>query len=134
MQKQSINIIWFKRDLRFTDHEPLYYAQQSGLPMLLLYIFEPSVMAYVDSDVRHWRFVYESLCDMNEKLRSFSGRLYICHHEVQYVFEQLIKQFNITGIYSSQETGNAITYARDKRIKNGLVNITYRGTNTKPTV
>ena len=117
MQKQSINIIWFKRDLRFTDHEPLYYAQQSGLPMLLLYIFEPSVMAYVDSDVRHWRFVYESLCDMNEKLRSFSGRLYICHHEVQYVFEQLIKQFNITGIYSSQETGNAITYARDKRIK-----------------
>ena len=65
MEKQKINIVWFKRDLRFTDHEPLYFAQQSGLPLLLVYIFEPSVMSYHDSDVRHWRFVYESLKEMN---------------------------------------------------------------------
>ncbi len=58
MQKQEINIVWFKRDLRFTDHEPLYFAQKNGLPILLIYIFEPSVMSYPDSDTRHWRFFY----------------------------------------------------------------------------
>jgi deoxyribodipyrimidine photolyase len=67
---QAINIVWFKRDLRFTDHEPLYFARQSNLPMLLVYIFEPSVMAYPDSAIRHWRFVYESLVEMKEKLKS----------------------------------------------------------------
>jgi len=51
MAKQEINIVWFKRDLCFTDHEPLYFAQQSNLPLLLVYIFEPSVMACPDSAV-----------------------------------------------------------------------------------
>jgi len=77
LEKQSINIVWFKRDLRFTDHEPLYTAQQEGLPILLLYCFEPSVMAYEDSDVRHWRFVYESLLEMQTKLKDLNARLYI---------------------------------------------------------
>ena len=26
--RQQVNMVWFKRDLRFTDHEPLYSAQQ----------------------------------------------------------------------------------------------------------
>jgi deoxyribodipyrimidine photo-lyase len=63
--KQEINVVWLKRDLRFTDHEPLFFAQQSSLPLLLIYIFEPSVMGHHDSDVRHWRFVHESLMEMN---------------------------------------------------------------------
>jgi len=67
-------MVWFKRDLRFTDHEPLYLAQQSDLPVLLVYIFEPSVMAYPDSDVRHWRFVYESLKEMNAKLNGCNSK------------------------------------------------------------
>jgi deoxyribodipyrimidine photolyase len=49
--KQEIAIIWFKRDLRFTDHAPLYYAQQQALPVLLIYCFEPSVMQYADSEI-----------------------------------------------------------------------------------
>ena len=61
MNKKTINIIWFKRDLRFVDHEPLYLAQQEDIPILLLYFFEPSVMSYDDSDERHWRFIYESI-------------------------------------------------------------------------
>jgi len=59
--KQKINIVWFKRDLRFTDHEPLCLAQQQDIPVLFVYFFEPSLMAYDDSDTRHWRFVFESL-------------------------------------------------------------------------
>jgi len=29
-----INIVWFKRDLRLRDHEPLARAQAAGLPVL----------------------------------------------------------------------------------------------------
>ena len=72
MKKEEINIVWFKRDLRLQDHEPLHNAQQSKLPFLLIYIFEPSVMAYDDSDVRHWRFVFESLKEIKPELFIFS--------------------------------------------------------------
>ncbi|NCX96243.1 MAG: deoxyribodipyrimidine photo-lyase [Chitinophagia bacterium] len=102
MNKQTINIVWYKRDLRFTDHEPLVAAQEAGIPVLLLYCFEPSVMAYADSDVRHWRFVYESLTDMQKRLLEYGGKIAVVHHEVP--------------VYSYKETGNKLTYNRDKEV------------------
>lgn len=114
MNKQEINIVWFKRDLRLTDHEPLHLAQQSELPFLMIYIFEPSVMSYHDSSARHWRFVYESLTDMNNKLKKENARIYIFHSEAEEVFHLLANHFVIRTIYSSQETGNGLTFARDK--------------------
>jgi len=29
VEQKKVNIMWFKRDLRFTDHEPLFMAQQA---------------------------------------------------------------------------------------------------------
>ena len=116
MGKQAINIVWFKRDLRFIDHEPLYFAQKSELPFLLVYIFEPSVMAYHDSDIRHWRFVYESLCEMNGKLKSANAQIAIFQNEAPVVFKTLIHHFAINTVFSSQEIGNGLTYERDKAL------------------
>jgi deoxyribodipyrimidine photo-lyase len=117
MINQEINIVWFKRDLRFTDHEPLYFAQKSKLPLLLVYFFEPSVMQHHDSDVRHWRFVYESLRCMNEKLKSFNAKIFVFHNETSLVFEKLAQTFSINTVFSSQEIGNGLTFERDKAMK-----------------
>ena len=112
-EKPSINIVWFKRDLRFTDHEPLYAAQQEALPVLLLYCFEPSVMAYPDSDERHWRFVFESIQDMLPKLAAVQGKLFYVHNEARAVFESLLQHYHIHTIFSHEEVGNQITFQRD---------------------
>lgn len=113
MNKKKVNIIWFKRDLRFTDHEPLYLAQQENIPVLLIYFFEPSVMAYDDSDVRHWRFIYESLQEMQSKITTHGAQIYYFHNEVQTVFEQLCSLYEIKTVFSHQEIGNKITFDRD---------------------
>jgi deoxyribodipyrimidine photo-lyase len=60
---KTVNIVWFKRDLRFIDNEALF-SYNSGLPLVLIYCFEPTVMNSPDSDVRHWRFIYESIQDL----------------------------------------------------------------------
>jgi deoxyribodipyrimidine photo-lyase len=122
MLKQEINIVWFKRDLRFVDHEPLYFAHQSKLPLLLIYVFEPSIMSYDDSDVRHSRFVYESLKEMNQKLQKANTQIYIFHNEVEKVFATLVKSYTVNTVFSSQETGNHLTYARDKAMKVFFIN------------
>lgn len=113
MSKKAINIVWFKRDLRVTDHEPLYYAQQSDLPILLLYFFEPTVMAYDDSDVRHWRFVNESIQDLQTKLDSVEAKLYFFHNEVKTVFDEITKVYDVKAVFSHQEIGNKVTFDRD---------------------
>ncbi len=115
--KQEIVIVWFKRDLRFTDHEPLYYAQKQNLPVLLLFCFEPSVMNYDDSDVRHWRFVHQSLEEMQYKLADLNSQVYVFHDEVKTVFKKLSEHYHIQKIFSHQETGNKVTYDRDLLIQ-----------------
>lgn len=115
--RQEIVIVWLKRDLRFTDHEPLYYAQKQHLPILLLYCFEPSVMNNYDSDVRHWRFVYQSLQDMQLRLAGFNSQIYIFHGEILDVFGNIAEKYLIKTIFSHQEVGNRVTYERDRAVK-----------------
>ena len=117
MSLSSVNIVWFKRDLRLVDHEPLDLAVNSGHPMILIYVFEPTVMEYDDSDIRHWRFVYQSLSDMQKKLDQVGGKIYVFHKEVKAVFEWISKQVKIYTVFSSQEIGNKLTFDRDKEMK-----------------
>ena len=113
MNKKPVNIVWFKRDLRFTDNEALFHAHQSGLPLLLVYFFEPSVMNYDDADTRHWRFIYESIQDLQRKLNVSNTKIYFFHNEAETVFSELVEYFDIQTVFSHQEIGNKITFDRD---------------------
>jgi deoxyribodipyrimidine photo-lyase len=113
LNKKAINIVWFKRDLRFIDNEALFHAQQSGLPFLLVYIFEPSVMKYDDADIRHWRFIYESIQELQKKLNPSNNKIYFFHNEAKLVFSEIIRTFDVKSIFSHQEIGNKITFDRD---------------------
>ena len=62
--KQAINIVWLKRDIRSQDHLPLWKAEQSSLPYLIVYIFEPHLIAYKDTSLRHLQFIYHSLLEL----------------------------------------------------------------------
>ena len=117
MEKQKINIVWFKRDLRLTDHAPLVAALLENIPTVLLYCFEPSIMTGEDSDVRHWRFIYESIIDMQLELNKKNAKLYYFHDEVKTVLLGLLEVYDIQNIYSHIEVGNKKTYDRDLNIQ-----------------
>lgn len=114
---QSINILWFKRDLRITDHVPLQNAIESGLPTLLVYIYEPSVIDAPEYDERHWRFIWESLASIKQELKKYQIDLFIFHNEVINVLTRIKTKYNIHSVYSHEETGIAITYNRDKAVQ-----------------
>ncbi|MEM1408870.1 MAG: deoxyribodipyrimidine photo-lyase, partial [Bacteroidota bacterium] len=78
---ENVNIVWFKRDIRLLDHEPLYYASLDNSPVILLTFLEPSLMALPMSDSRHWRFVSQSVADLNKRLKKYNGELHLVHGE-----------------------------------------------------
>jgi len=53
----SLTVMWFKRDLRLTDHEPLNYALETGTSLLLLYVVEPALLGDPHYRGRHWHFI-----------------------------------------------------------------------------
>ncbi|MEM5532274.1 deoxyribodipyrimidine photo-lyase [Pseudoalteromonas arctica] len=113
----KINIVWFKRDLRLSDHQPLKNAFSNGLPTLLLYNFEPLLLEDAHYNERHWRFVYQSVVELNKQLARFNACVYIFNLNMSDLLESLKAQFEIVNIFSHQEIGLNNTFERDKAIK-----------------
>ncbi len=112
----SVSLVWFKRDLRLRDHQPLCDALARGRPVLLMYCFEPQLIDDPRYSDRHWRFVGQSLKDMNDQLRAFNSRIYVFHGDALAVIQALHRELRISAIYSHEETGVALTYARDQAV------------------
>jgi len=112
----TFDIVWFKRDLRLSDHAPLMYAIENGNPLLLIYFFEPAIINAPQSDSRHWRFVYQSIVELNKELSKYNSKVVIVYDEVAPTLLSLFEKHNIENIYSYQEIGLQITYDRDKEV------------------
>lgn len=115
--RQPVNIVWLKRDLRTHDHSPLQAAEQAGLPYFIIYIFEPSIIQYPDTSERHLQFQYHSITQLNKKLALYNRQVSLFYAEAIQAFNEIYKQYQIQTIFSYQESGTQITYDRDKQVK-----------------
>ncbi len=114
---ETINVVWLKRDLRTQDHAPLYVAEGLGIPYIILYCFEPSMLDYPDTSVKHLQFAYHSIKSLNKQLAATEKEVSICYAEAVEVFQHLIANYRINKVYSYQESGIQLTWNRDKTIK-----------------
>lgn len=62
--ERKLNIVWFKRDLRLQDHEPLTKACQLNVPVCCLHIIEPALWEQPDFSARQYQFYLECLTDL----------------------------------------------------------------------
>ena len=114
---QTVNIVWFKRDLRLTDHTPLFNAISSDRPTILLYIFEPSLLNNPHYSERHWRFVWQSLECMNETLAHHGHQVSVMQGDALECFQEIQSKYRIDTVYSHQEIGLNCTFERDRLLK-----------------
>ena len=110
-----MQIVWFKRDLRVDDNRALASAAARG-EALPLYVVEPDLWQQPDMSGRHWAFVRECLQSLNEELTALGQPLVVRIGDVTRVLGEIHRQLGITAVWSHEETGNAWTYARDRRV------------------
>ena len=115
VSNEILTLVWFKRDLRILDHAPLTEAGKIGR-VLPVYVIEPEVIEATDFDALHWDFIRESLIDLNTSLEELGVSLFVQLGEVCDVFQRLHQQFGFTKISAHEETGNALSYCRDRRL------------------
>ena len=118
----GVHVIWFKRDLRTRDHEPLQRALQSashaGGQVLLLQVFEPGLLAHPTTSSRHVRFQWECGDDIQFTLKQESWGLtfHRVHAPVLDVLDHLRQTVGVAAIHSHEETGVLWTFDRDKKV------------------
>ena len=95
IDREEINVVWFKRDLRLQDNEAIYNALASNKPTLFLYVFEKSLIDDPHYDERHWNFIKKSLVDLNQQLENYNTKILAVTSEVITVFNQLQNYYKI---------------------------------------
>ncbi|MFO7743857.1 MAG: deoxyribodipyrimidine photo-lyase, partial [Psychroflexus sp.] len=112
-----VNVIWLKRDLRLQDHAPLHKALQKQHPILLLYIFEPLMLKDPHYSERHFRFIKESIQELQRELTAYQTQILVVKSSAEDAFKKIHTELKIKTVYSHQETGIHITFQRDKSLK-----------------
>jgi deoxyribodipyrimidine photo-lyase len=109
-------VVWFKRDLRVRDHAPLLDAAARG-DVIALYIYEPELLHSPEFDPSHLAFLDDSLRELTSSLETLGVGLTTRVGEATDVLERLHSETAFTALHSHEETGNALTFARDRRVK-----------------
>ena len=109
-------LLWFKRDLRVSDH-PALSLLDSEDTVLPLYIVEPDYWALPDTSARQWAFTAECLEDLRTDLGGLGAPLVVRVGTAVQVLDRFCRQHRITRILSHEETGNLWTYARDRAVR-----------------
>jgi deoxyribodipyrimidine photo-lyase len=116
-EKQKIILVWYKRDLRISDHAPLTEAirlwREKNISVLAFYSFEPRVTSAPDFSDFHRQFIEDSLIDLHSSLESIGVSFLIFEKNISDVMKYILDYYDIDSIFSHEETGNAITYDRD---------------------
>ena len=61
-------IVWFRRDLRVSDHTALHRAAATGAPVVPVFVFDPAILGAKDTGSRRTAFLLESLKSLEGNL------------------------------------------------------------------
>lgn len=112
----AVNLVWLKRDLRATDHQPLARAAALG-PTAALFIVEPEWQLSQEFSWSHYRFALECLRDLEAELAALQIPLIVRYGEALSVLSELQQVSPICGLFSHEETGLDWSYKRDIKVK-----------------
>jgi deoxyribodipyrimidine photo-lyase len=114
----SLHVVWLKRDLRLSDHEPLRAALLSGLPVAIVVLFEPSMERLGSHSKRHRTERLRRCAALKQELAAVGATdaLAVFSGEAIDVFAAIHERFGIASILAHEETGVEATWMRDRAI------------------
>ncbi|KAI5704905.1 hypothetical protein M8J76_005265 [Diaphorina citri] len=92
---------WIRKGMRLHDNPALLsainYKNEKGQNILLkpLYILDPHFRKFMRVGPNRWRFLQQSLADLDQKFRALGSRLYVVQGKPEEVFPDIFKTWNI---------------------------------------
>ena len=112
---------WIKRDLRLFDNpaltEATARAAASGLPLLPLFLFEPTVLLAPETSPFHIQAQRQALEDLRRRLaEQHRSDVLVLAADAVPALDALYHRHPFTHLVSHRETGTEVTYARDRAV------------------
>lgn len=111
-----LQVVWFRRDIRLHDHQPLVEALRYGEPILPVYIADPSLWKNSELSVRHLQFIMEGLTELQESFHHRSGTVYVSIQEVEDVLATIYEAFGEFTIHTHEESETPLMKEQNMRV------------------
>jgi deoxyribodipyrimidine photo-lyase len=109
-------IFWFRRDLRLEDNAGLWQALSSGYKVIPVFIFDTEILGKLEPDDARVSFIFESINNINRKLKTVGSEIYLLHGTPEDSFKILISTFRIKGVYINRDY-EPYSIKRDSKIQ-----------------
>lgn len=108
MHNPGNRLVWFRTDLRVTDHPALYDADEKGIPCLGIYCFNPSQYkqlpeGFPKTGNHRAQFLLESVYALKKDLQALGSDLLVFYGSPHEVIPDVIRQLSIKELWWQEE-------------------------------
>ena len=101
---QSVNIFWFRRDLRLADNAGLYQALKAGLPVVPVFIFDKNILNKLeDKTDRRVQFIYDALSEIQQQLTAMGSSLEVYYGMPNEICTELANKYTLNTVFTNHD-------------------------------
>ncbi|SDS25040.1 deoxyribodipyrimidine photo-lyase [Polaribacter sp. KT25b] len=117
--KTTINIFWFRRDLRLDDNCGLFHALSSDKKVLPIFIFDEDILKKLPKEDARVSFIHQELKNINQQLLEINSGLSVFHGKPMDIFKDLSEKYIINTVFTNHDY-EPYALKRDLEIKDFL--------------
>ena len=113
---KTVNIFWFRRDLRLDDNAGFKAALRDEHPVLPIFIFDSEILDKLPEDDARVTFIFENLQKMRDELQDkYGSSIAMYHGKPEKIFQELLKSYDIKKVFTNRDY-EPYAKERDKEI------------------
>jgi len=102
--RDTINVFWFRRDLRLDDNVGFYNALKSDYPVLPIFIFDEDILDKLPKDDARITFIHETLQKMRAKLEDKNeSSIALFHGNPIEIYKELLVKYKIHTVFTNRD-------------------------------
>jgi len=110
--KESVNIFWFRRDLRLHDNAGLYHALKGNRPVLPLFIFDRHILDKLDGRVdARVQFIRDTVVEIQEELVRRGAGMEVYYGFPEEIFGRILSKYAVDRVFANHDYE---PYARER--------------------
>lgn len=100
----TVNIFWFRRDLRLEDNTALHHALKTGTPVVPIFIFDRNILDELeDEDDRRVDFIHREITKLWKQLKELGSHLEVYYGTPEEVFKQLLGKYKVEQVFTNHD-------------------------------
>lgn len=119
MSEFTCGLVWFRRDLRVTDHAALYHALSRCQRVVCAFVFDTTILDPLPSNDRRVPFIHSSVVELDSTLREAGGGLTVLHGDPASLIPALAAEIGAQAVFTNHDYEPA-AIDRDQHVAQAL--------------